>query len=89
MRRSSHSNWSACLGTSCASVFLSRQTDDSEDEGPEPSWKSQEDMVRKLQTKFPRLVKEVSLPTDVESHSANNRPRVLPHCSSTTLSSVP
>ncbi|XP_035628050.1 SWI/SNF-related matrix-associated actin-dependent regulator of chromatin subfamily A containing DEAD/H box 1b isoform X2 [Oncorhynchus keta] len=33
-------------------------TDDSEDEGPEPSWKSQEDMVRKLQTKFPRLVKE-------------------------------
>uniref|UniRef100_A0A8C7UT64 DNA helicase n=1 Tax=Oncorhynchus mykiss TaxID=8022 RepID=A0A8C7UT64_ONCMY len=58
MRRSSHSNWSACLGTSCASVFLSRQTDDSEDEGPEPSWKSQEDMVRKLQTKFPRLVKE-------------------------------
>lgn len=89
MGRSSHSNWSACLGTSCASVFLSRQTDDSEDEGPEPSWKSQEDMVRKLQTKFPRLVKEVRLPSAVESHSANNMPCALPHCTSTTHSSGP
>ncbi|KAJ8339136.1 hypothetical protein SKAU_G00359220 [Synaphobranchus kaupii] len=33
-------------------------TDDSEAEGPEPSWKNQEDMVKKLQRKFPTLEKE-------------------------------
>ncbi|KAJ7987207.1 hypothetical protein DPEC_G00336350 [Dallia pectoralis] len=33
-------------------------TDDSENEGSEPSWRSQENMVRKLQDKFPHLVKE-------------------------------
>ncbi|KAG7476696.1 hypothetical protein MATL_G00085650 [Megalops atlanticus] len=33
-------------------------TDDSEEEGPEPSWKNQEDMVRRLQRKFPTLDKE-------------------------------
>ncbi|XP_018603706.1 SWI/SNF-related matrix-associated actin-dependent regulator of chromatin subfamily A containing DEAD/H box 1b isoform X1 [Scleropages formosus] len=33
-------------------------TDDSEVEGPEPSWKNQEDMVRRLQRKFPSLDKE-------------------------------
>ncbi|KAL0965579.1 hypothetical protein UPYG_G00283170 [Umbra pygmaea] len=33
-------------------------TDDSENEGPEPCWKSQENMVRKLQNRFPLLVKE-------------------------------
>ncbi|KAL7846884.1 hypothetical protein SRHO_G00218640 [Serrasalmus rhombeus] len=33
-------------------------TDDSEDEGPEPTWKEQESMVRRLQRKFPHLVKE-------------------------------
>ncbi|XP_019908993.2 SWI/SNF-related matrix-associated actin-dependent regulator of chromatin subfamily A containing DEAD/H box 1b isoform X2 [Esox lucius] len=33
-------------------------TDDSENEGPEPCWKSQENMVRKLQDQFPHLVKE-------------------------------
>ncbi|KPP72304.1 hypothetical protein Z043_108703, partial [Scleropages formosus] len=32
-------------------------TDDSEVEGPEPSWKNQEDMVRRLQRKFPSLDK--------------------------------
>ncbi|KAJ8009762.1 hypothetical protein DPEC_G00094890 [Dallia pectoralis] len=39
-------------------VFLYFQTDDSENEGSEPSWRSQENMVRKLQDKFPHLVKE-------------------------------
>ncbi|XP_028830533.1 SWI/SNF-related matrix-associated actin-dependent regulator of chromatin subfamily A containing DEAD/H box 1b isoform X2 [Denticeps clupeoides] len=34
------------------------ETDDSEQEGPEPSWKEQEDMVRKLQRRFPQLDKE-------------------------------
>ncbi|KAJ8394309.1 hypothetical protein AAFF_G00047160 [Aldrovandia affinis] len=33
-------------------------TDDSEEEGPEPSWKNQEDMVRRLHRKFPTLDKE-------------------------------
>ncbi|MFT7817869.1 SWI/SNF-related matrix-associated actin-dependent regulator of chromatin subfamily A containing DEAD/H box 1B-like [Arapaima gigas] len=33
-------------------------TDDSEVEGPEPTWKNQEDMVRRLQRKFPSLDKE-------------------------------
>ncbi|XP_062410702.1 SWI/SNF-related matrix-associated actin-dependent regulator of chromatin subfamily A containing DEAD/H box 1b isoform X2 [Sardina pilchardus] len=33
-------------------------TDDSENEGPEPTWKEQEDMVKKLQTHFPQLDKE-------------------------------
>ncbi|XP_007257862.2 SWI/SNF-related matrix-associated actin-dependent regulator of chromatin subfamily A containing DEAD/H box 1b isoform X2 [Astyanax mexicanus] len=34
------------------------ETDDSADEGPEPSWKEQESMVKRLQRKFPNLVKE-------------------------------
>ncbi|CAB1318437.1 unnamed protein product, partial [Coregonus sp. 'balchen'] len=50
-----HTLIGVCLRTSRASVFLSYQTDDSEDECPEPRWKSQKDMVRKLQTKFPEL----------------------------------
>ncbi|XP_076140327.1 SWI/SNF-related matrix-associated actin-dependent regulator of chromatin subfamily A containing DEAD/H box 1b isoform X2 [Alosa pseudoharengus] len=33
-------------------------TDDSENEGPEPTWKEQEDMVKKLQIHFPHLDKE-------------------------------
>ncbi|XP_061118531.1 SWI/SNF-related matrix-associated actin-dependent regulator of chromatin subfamily A containing DEAD/H box 1B-like isoform X2 [Conger conger] len=54
-------------GSSCDSQNSSVQaikkrrdslTDDSEAEGPEPSWKSQEDMVKKLQRKFPSLDKE-------------------------------
>ncbi|XP_066507678.1 SWI/SNF-related matrix-associated actin-dependent regulator of chromatin subfamily A containing DEAD/H box 1b [Hoplias malabaricus] len=36
----------------------SSETDDSEDEGPEPSWREQERMVQRLQRKFPHLVKE-------------------------------
>ncbi|XP_063066399.1 SWI/SNF-related matrix-associated actin-dependent regulator of chromatin subfamily A containing DEAD/H box 1b isoform X2 [Engraulis encrasicolus] len=34
------------------------ETDDSENEGPEVSWKEQEEMVRKLQKHFPHLGKE-------------------------------
>ncbi|XP_031433352.1 SWI/SNF-related matrix-associated actin-dependent regulator of chromatin subfamily A containing DEAD/H box 1b isoform X2 [Clupea harengus] len=34
------------------------ETDDSEEEGPEPSWREQEDMVKKLQRHFPHLAKE-------------------------------
>ncbi|KAI5099447.1 SWI/SNF-related matrix-associated actin-dependent regulator of chromatin subfamily A containing DEAD/H box 1B isoform X1 [Silurus meridionalis] len=33
-------------------------TDDSADEGPEPSWREQESMVKKLQRNFPHLNKE-------------------------------
>ncbi|KAM9455793.1 SWI/SNF-related matrix-associated actin-dependent regulator of chromatin subfamily A containing DEAD/H box 1b isoform 2-T2 [Clarias gariepinus] len=33
-------------------------TDDSADEGPEPSWREQESMVKKLQRNFPNLNKE-------------------------------
>lgn len=33
-------------------------TDDSADEGPEPSWKEQESMVKRLQRNFPHLNKE-------------------------------
>ncbi|XP_048877210.1 SWI/SNF-related matrix-associated actin-dependent regulator of chromatin subfamily A containing DEAD/H box 1b [Brienomyrus brachyistius] len=33
-------------------------TDDSAEEGPEPSWKDQEQMVRRLQRRFPSLDKE-------------------------------
>lgn len=36
------------------------QTDDSAEEGPEPSWRDQESMVKKLQHSFPHLNKEVS-----------------------------
>ncbi|KAG5835158.1 SWI/SNF-related matrix-associated actin-dependent regulator of chromatin subfamily A containing DEAD/H box 1B-like isoform X1 [Anguilla anguilla] len=46
---------------SCAQAVKKRRdslTDDSEAEGPEPSWKNQEDMVKKLQRKFPTLEKE-------------------------------
>ncbi|KAJ8287081.1 hypothetical protein GJAV_G00047440 [Gymnothorax javanicus] len=45
----------------CTRVLKKRRdslTDDSEAEGPEPSWKNQEDMVKKLQRKFPSLEKE-------------------------------
>lgn len=41
---------------------MSYQTDDSEDEGWNPSWKSQEDMVKRLQLTFPCLIKEVRPP---------------------------
>ncbi|KAI4897749.1 hypothetical protein NFI96_033833, partial [Prochilodus magdalenae] len=44
--------------TQCSKKRRESETDDSEVEGPEPSWKEQESMVRQLQRKFPHLVKE-------------------------------
>ncbi|XP_076876460.1 SWI/SNF-related matrix-associated actin-dependent regulator of chromatin subfamily A containing DEAD/H box 1b isoform X2 [Brachyhypopomus gauderio] len=44
------------------------ETDDSVEEGPEPSWKEQEAMVKKLQRKFPHLDKN-ELRDVLEEHS--------------------
>ncbi|XP_026862301.2 SWI/SNF-related matrix-associated actin-dependent regulator of chromatin subfamily A containing DEAD/H box 1b isoform X1 [Electrophorus electricus] len=44
------------------------ETDDSVEEGPEPSWKEQEAMVRRLQRKFPHLDKN-ELRDVLEEHS--------------------
>ncbi|KAI5622617.1 sWI/SNF-related matrix-associated actin-dependent regulator of chromatin subfamily A containing DEAD/H box 1B [Silurus asotus] len=50
--------WPLYYSRSEGGVASVLQTDDSADEGPEPSWREQESMVKKLQRNFPHLNKE-------------------------------